>query len=198
MGTAFSTLNTQNIFKSRIELLSKTQCCRGDHVSSCWPVEERNGSFPVDGNRHAIKFIRTRILHAFFSYRSSFATAEVAFYPMTILWFKTLNLEMLILERWGEQEKNLSEQSKEPVTNLAHILPEWRHQKSGIEPRPHRWGGGGASANTTALSLVLIEKKNWHEIDLFSFVFCILFLQLSQCASVIFFQLSQYCLNAQT
>jgi len=50
---------------------------------------------------------------------------------------------MLIFEERGKPEKNLSELSKEPTTNLTNSRP---------EPRPHRWK---ASAITTMPSLLL-------------------------------------------
>ena len=49
-------------------------------------------------------------------------------------------------------EENLSEQRREPTTNLAHIWSELR-----IEPGPHRWE---ASALTTAPALLPASDRD--------------------------------------
>ena len=75
------------------------------------------------------------------------------------------NLEMLIFEERGKPEnadKNLSEQSKEPTTNLTHSWP---------EPGPRRWEASAITTTPSLLPITILSQvraligwhyKTWH------------------------------------
>ena len=90
--------------------------------------------------------------------------------PLTIKWFpgrscirSKWNLEMLIFEERGKPEnleKNLSEQSKEPTTNLTHSWP---------EPGPCWWE---ASVITTTPSLLSVSDTRHIKFSLITQQMC--------------------------
>ena len=94
--------------------------------------------------------------------------------PLTWKWFSwsfcirsNWNLQMLIFEEKGKPEspeKNLSEQSKEPATNLTHWCP-W------VLNRTRRWK---ASTSTTTPSLLSIARwwRKLMTLKLHEFVGC--------------------------